>query len=596
GKSFSLREVEFLRRSAGKLEAAALKVFTDTSCTKLLANYSQSDYLALPELLRVIETELKQNRYAGKEFRMASYRPFSSPELANKLRHIQPLNPFDNPTGIHAKEGDEIYVFVGDTNGQLVSLASVKPYSLQSVAYPLFEGFNKITIRQTGLLYVMYNADMSKSHKAITIHIPKGSGTVNGYFDIRRHDDKDWQKLIAAAKADVFDIVGRYSMMILDRKALQAHSPDSIVQSVNVWDESMRAIWKLQGFHKYKLPINNRQLGFSTDGGAHMFSAPYGCGYSVGSEGVTLKNEVIAPGIIQGTRLWGIGHEVGHSNQALINWPSMTESSNNTFAQLLLDQVAPQFNGGVVVSDMENPCKYLHSEAVKGMPFHDLNGWAKWGFAQYSFYLYFHKVGINPDFYPDLFESLRKSPIQYTNENVAKAHLAWYERICHQAKLDFTEDFEVFNWFVPCNISAHQYGDYKFIITKEMADASKKRVAAKRYPKPKYRIAFMHQHAKEATLWGLKMKGSELNGYWTKYRDNAKLSAKVSARKQGSMITISNGENAAAFCVKSDGKIVAYYDRPQFDVADISWNAKSELYAIPIQTAEAYKKLKVVEK
>lgn len=588
-RSFSLRELEFLRRSTSKLELAALKVFTDASCSKLRSNYSQADYMALPPLLREIESDLKNERYAGKEFRIGRYSPYSSPELAVKLRHIKQLNPFDNPTGIYAEEGDEIDVLVGPTKGQVLELASVKPYSLQSTTYPLFDGFNKIQIKQTGLLYVVYSSDISQKHQPVRVHIPKGSGIVNGYFDIRKHSDKDWQKLIKNAKAEVFDIVGRYSMMILDRKHLQRLSPDGITQSVKLWDESIRAIWKTQGFHIYKQPINNRQLGFSTDGGPHMFSAPYGCGYSSGPDGSILKNEVLAPGVIQGTRLWGIGHEVGHSNQELINWPSMTESSNNFFAQVLLDQVVPQFNGGVEVSDMENPCKYLHSEALKGKPFHDLNGWAKWGFAQYSFYLYFHKLGINPQFYPDLFESLRQTPIQYSNENVGKAHLAWYERICKQAQVDFTEDFEIFNWFMPCNISAHQYGDYQFIITEEMANAAKARVAAKNYPKPKYRIAFLHQHGKEQELWGLKLKGSELNGYWKKYQANAQLSAQVSARKEGAMIYITKGENAAAFCVQTDGKIVGYYDRPQFDVSDIPWNESSELYAIPIQTAEPYR-------
>ncbi|MFI3243123.1 MAG: M60 family metallopeptidase [Akkermansia sp.] len=590
---FSLSEVRFLIRDTSKLEQLVTKVFTDTSCSKLRDNYSSGDYYALPKLLQSIEADLKHNRYKDKEFRIASYKAYSPAEAAADIRHINPLNKFDNPTGIYAKKGEMLYVFVGPSHGQTVSLASVKPYSMQASNYPLFEGLNQIKISETGLLYVMYHTDLSSKPQPqpITIHIPKDSGRVNGYFDIRRHNDQDWKKLIKNADAEVFDILGRYSMMTLDTKALQKHSPNGITQSVRMWDESMRAIWRVQGFHKYKQAINNRQYGFSIKEGPHMFSTSYGCGYSVGADGVTLRDEVIAPGIAIGNRLWGIGHEVGHSNQALINWPSMTESSNNMFAQVLLDQVCPHFNGGVEVSDMENPCKYLLEEAVLGKPFHDLNGWAKWGFAQYSFYLYFHKLGINPDFYPDLFESLRQSPLRYTNDKVAEAHIQWYERICNSAKIDFTEDFETFNWFVPCDISAHQYGDYRFHLTQGMADDAKARIAAKNYPKPKYRIAFMHQHTKEVDLWGLKLKGCELNGYWKKYQANAKLSPKVSARKEGNMITIAHGENAAAFCIKTDGKIVGYYDRPQFDISSIKWNESSELYAIPIQTAEPLKKL-----
>lgn len=122
---------------------------------------------------------------------------------------------------------------------------------------------------------------------------------------------------------------------------------------------------------------------------------------------------------------------------------------------------------------MENPCKYLLSEAVKGMPFHDLNGWAKWGFAQYSFYLYFHKLGINPEFYPRLFESLRRKPLSRQAYEVSEAHLALYERICNISRADFTDDFEIFNWFVPIDRKGHQYGDYSFKMTEEMARASR---------------------------------------------------------------------------------------------------------------------------
>ena len=74
------------------------------------------------------------------------------------------------------------------------------------------------------------------------VHIPVGSGTVNGYFDVTRHTDKDWKRMIGKAPHSMFDIVGRYSMMILHTEYLKAYSPDSITKSVRVWDESVRAM------------------------------------------------------------------------------------------------------------------------------------------------------------------------------------------------------------------------------------------------------------------------------------------------------------------------------------------------------------------
>ncbi len=586
---FALREIEFYQKAKVPFAAAMEKVFTDGSCSALKPNISAKDIAALPQTLQDIAKAIQSGDYPDAEYRIASYKSFSSPELARSEQKINALSPFDNPTGIYAEQGDEILVFVGPTHGHNIDLISNKPFSLQNSSYPLEEGINKVKINTRGLLYIAYHNDSGKASAPITVHIPQGSGKINGYFDIAKHTDSDWKKLISSADFDVFDIVGKDSMMILTTKYLQQYSPDAITESVNIWDDGTRAIREIMGFYKYPTAVNNRMLGFSTEGGAHMFSTEYGCGYSNGGNGYNLKNEIIAPSVKQGKRIWGIGHEVGHSHQAVINWPSMTESSNNFFAQLILDQCLYSLESNPTATDMENPCKYLLEQAVKGVPFHDMNGWAQWGFAQYSFYLYFHKLGINPEFYPDLFQSLRANPINAEWGDPARCHLNWYERICHESKTDFTEDFEIFNWFVPIDVKKHQYGDYHYKLTKEMADAAKARIKAKNYPKPKFRIAFIHQHGKDIELWGKRMKGSELNGFWTKYRDNAQLSPQVKASKEGNLIKVTHGENAAAFCVKTDGKVVGYYDRPQFDISGIKWNSSSEVYAIPLQTAQPYK-------
>ncbi len=589
--AFTVREIGFYKKTEKKLNQQILRVFKDTGCSALNPAVTAADVKALPEYLQIIARQLKSGQYGDREFRIASYKAYSHPEYAAKVRNINALSQFDNPTGIVGREGEDLVVFVGPTYGEQIALASVSPAGIDSVTYPLDQGVNKIKISRTGLLYVMYHTDISQPKKNITVHIPLGQGVGQGYFDIERHTDTDWKRMIGKAEHTMFDIVGRYSMMILHTEYLKAYSPDQITRSVAVWDDSVKSMWKIMGFDRYPKPHNNRQLGVSVGNGVHMFATWYYCGYSVGDNGSTMKNEVIAPGVLEGNRLWGIGHEIGHCYQHPFNWRSMSESSNNFFAQLILDQVTNPLNGNDKASDMENPCKYLLKEVVKGKPFHDLDGWAKWGFAQYSFYLYFHKVGVNPDFYPVLFESLRRKPLSNQTYEVSEAHLAWYERICDVSITDFTEDFEVFNWFVPLDVKGHQYGDYSFKMTEEMAKAAKARVAAKKYPKPRYRIAFLHQHGKTVDLWGKKLHGSELNGYWTKYKENAKLSPHVSATRNGSMVVVRNGENAAAFCVRTNGKVAGYYDRCQFDTSDIEWNDTSVVYAIPIQADEPYRKI-----
>lgn len=271
------------------LNRKLLKVFKDTSCSSINPRCTLTDLKALPEFLQMIAKKIKSGDYEDKEFRIASYKAYSHPEFAAKVRNINALNKFDNPTGIVAEKGDEILVFVGPTHGEDIGLASVSPAGIESSSYPLNEGVNKIRINRSGLLYVMYHTDISTPKKPITVHIPVGSGIVNGYFDVTRHTDKDWKRMISNAPHSMFDIVGRNSMMILHTKYLKDYSPDSITKSVRVWDESVKAMWKIMGFDKYPQPHNNRQLGVSVEGGAHMFATWYYCGYSIGDQGNTLK-------------------------------------------------------------------------------------------------------------------------------------------------------------------------------------------------------------------------------------------------------------------------------------------------------------------
>lgn len=266
--SFTVREISFYKRVESVLNRKLLKVFKDTSCSSINPRCTLTDLKALPEFLQMIAKKIKSGDYEDKEFRIASYKAYSHPEFAAKVRNINALNKFDNPTGIVAEKGDEILVFVGPTHGEDIGLASVSPAGIESSSYPLNEGVNKIRINRSGLLYVMYHTDISTPKKPITVHIPVGSGIVNGYFDVTRHTDKDWKRMISNAPHSMFDIVGRNSMMILHTKYLKDYSPDSITKSVRVWDESVKAMWKIMGFDKYPQPHNNRQLGVSVEGGA----------------------------------------------------------------------------------------------------------------------------------------------------------------------------------------------------------------------------------------------------------------------------------------------------------------------------------------
>ena len=589
---FHLAEVSGYARQRNKQDKLLLSVFKDLSCSELRPNVTQEQIAKLPRYFQQLAKALSTGKYANREYRIASYKAYSHPNLAQQKYAINALSPLDNPTGIAARAGEKILVLVGPTHGEDIALACNKDYTLSYTSYPLSEGVNIIEPTHDGLLYLLYHTDISKAKPSITVQIPGGFGTVNRYFDISKHDDKQWEAMIEEATYPLFDIIGKYSMFILHTQSLQMHAPESIVPSIKVWDRTMESIWKIQGLRQASQPINNRQLGISFFTGAgHMFSTNYFCGYSVGTNGSTILNELLAPGILKNSRLWGIGHETGHSNQYHINWQGMTETSTNFFSQLCLDQVTNEFNGNEDSYQAVPPCSYLTSDVLKGKAFEDVDFWPKWGFSHYSFYLYFHKLGIDPTFYPRLFESLRRKPLP-RDTNVAPTQLAWYERICEVSKTDFTEDFELFNWFLPIDKEANQYGAYTCRLTQEDANAAKARVAAKKYPKPKYRLAFLHQSTHTPMVNGTPFPYAQRNGFWRKYKADEPLSSQVKASIKDRTIKVTQGENAAAFCIKTQGKIVAYFDLPEYTLPeDITWDDSSEIYAIPMRTAEPYKRI-----
>ena len=112
------------------------------------------------------------------------------------------------PTGISVQEGDEIMVLVGDTHGQQISLQSIwesgEEYRQTNVSgdiYFLRPGVNKLTMRNQGQLFVMYNTDLTAPEaQPVKIHILPGSGTVTGFFDLKEHQtDEKYAELLSKA-------------------------------------------------------------------------------------------------------------------------------------------------------------------------------------------------------------------------------------------------------------------------------------------------------------------------------------------------------------------------------------------------------------
>lgn len=160
----------FKKNKKNTLEEQLLTVFTDITCSEIKPDVTQEQIEALPEFFIQTASALKDDSYNKweKEFRIREYCPYSSAdEWADKLM-TRKYGDLDNPTGIYVNEGDEVVVLVGDTHGQSISIQNIgeetsKGYAQTSVngdIYPLKEGVNKLTAKQTGMLFVMYNTNI----------------------------------------------------------------------------------------------------------------------------------------------------------------------------------------------------------------------------------------------------------------------------------------------------------------------------------------------------------------------------------------------------------------------------------------------------
>lgn len=133
--------------------------------------------------------QLKNGTYDTweKKFRIQEYKPYSAPNnWADKL-YMKSYTDLDNPTGIYVNSGDELIVMVGETYGNTISLQAIRSSNLSGDKYMLNEGINKLQMKGDGMLFVMYNTELtSENAKPVKIHIPLTSGTVSGYFDLER--------------------------------------------------------------------------------------------------------------------------------------------------------------------------------------------------------------------------------------------------------------------------------------------------------------------------------------------------------------------------------------------------------------------------
>ena len=571
----SCDEMEFYKRNTeNPLELNLLSVFTDLTCSELKANVSDLEIKKLPLFFGNIATQL-QNKTYEKEFRIASYPAYSNTEEWAEKLIINPRNVLDNCTGIYAEGGKEIIILVGDTHGNEVGLRSIKDTEYFGDDYFLHEGVNKITPRNTGLLYIMYTvSDLSNpSAKAIDIHIPMGCGTVNGYWDINNHKtDAKYQELLAKATYEYFEVKGTDIMLKFPTVKFREFIPQAIIPSIQFWDKMVQIEQSIMGWEGiYPKKMNNRMYARSTKEGymsaqSYMTNFAENILYKILSPEKMLENE---------DNPWGPAHEIGHMNQGAINWVGNTETSNNLFSNLVRHKMTSFPSRG------ESIAQNVQALMVEKRVFTtvgDANNPYDYGNVGYcslrmnwQLYCYFHWLKNDECFFPNLFKLSRKDGRRPIGNNPGWSQLNFVKNACDAAQLNLLEFFDFWGFLRPIDINIHQYYPAHLLVTQAMIDETIQYVNSKGYKKPKYPIQYIED--REDSQYGDVGKISQIK------KQNI-ITNKITYSLAGNRVTINQGSQAIGFEVYINDELKFFSNQFNFTIPEEIFSKSCNIYAV----------------
>lgn len=587
GNYVSCSEMQFFRKNTEKtLDAQLLTVFKDLTCTELKEGVTDEMINALPSYFGKLAVMIRNNAYTDyeKEFRIQEYKPYSNPvEWAEKLM-TKKYTLLDNMTGISVKDGDEVILLVGDTYGHSISVQNVGEENagdyMQTAAsgdtYMLQPGVNKINIKKTGMLFIIYHTDLtSPNAKPIKIHIPVDCGEVAGYFDLERHKTNEkYKEIISQSSYKYFGVRGKRMIFYFHRDKMKQAVPEDILSAIGLWDDIVGWQHELMGIEDvFPTQMNNHLFAISPEG-SYMWASDYRVAFVYTYlNNILLKENVMAAK----DNAWGPAHEIGHIHQRAINWPSCTESSNNLFSNYILYKLGKYCSRGAVLAELAT-CRFVNGDAWYNMgdathqnestEIHMRMNWQLWN--------YYHRCGYMTDFWPKLFQALREDRIVESNPGAGQLHFA--KMACKVANQDLTDFFEMWGFFEPVdNVTYEQYGTWNYNVTPEMIDEAKRYMS--QFPKAKH--AFYYLEDRKAGDEGLDVTPSDV-GYYEQFKDNQKITKEITHTRSGQTVTISDGDEAVAFeLYNKDGECVYFSNMFKFTVpTSIPLDEQVKVYAV----------------
>ena len=510
-------EYDDLVKNKTKLQLRLGNLFEDLSCTTLKADIqslsddalaANEDFAALNADMQAMVMKVKNNtwqQFANSEtgytadyerfFRVADYQVYSNHESMANAKNFTMSNAFgrlSGPTGIVANARDIIYVYVGSSPKSGTTLM-VEAVSTDGVAgnHPTGEtttlkaGLNLLRFSEQKMLYIFYQlTDPAKKldlYPDITIHIE--GGQLQGYWDATRGmTNADWkllqQDLLKASP--VLNLKTRHLVFCMDADLVKQAEPDEMEGLMRIWDRIVENEERYMGVEDFEGRYRNVWNVFS-GASSYMHATTYGTWYAES----TLSTVMNYKKMTQPGNLWGPSHEIGHNHQGSINVIGTTESSNNMFSNI------NTFEQGIITSRRQLPVDVFY-ELGKGTRWLERNIWQTTSLF-FQLYLYFHVQKHNEQFLPDLFRTMRRSPINKTTGKGADDYLHLAKRICDVAQADLSELFEAYGMFVPGNrVHVSDYAEYDVTTTQADIDAARKYM--RQYERKLGNIMFIDDH------------------------------------------------------------------------------------------------------
>jgi hypothetical protein len=482
--------------AADDIEAvqADMKYFTDTSCSRLKTDVQLKDLDSFrSELLKKVAAGMLNGTY-DKTYRAASYEAYPSPRALDKaLKLGDGFSRYENITGIYLEAGEHV-VLVGNTEGKKLTLLipdwmrqppeGVKPardpngWGLKKQEIGLDDGLNVIQVEKGGNAYVSYFDDHAETAPAVAVHFP--TGKVNGFFDISKHTNADWDRLLDNAVSPIMDARGKHIQVAYPVEWFHVYTRSKGVELVNNYDALLRSHYTLLGLVKYQKVPKNRILA-RVNFNYYMFRDRDGVAY-LGNKG-TMRMVADPAVVIVGDPCWGFCHEVGHVLQLRpqITWGGMTEVSCNIFSMYTVtgmgnkSRLSAQKNYAKArrnTVDADPKKSYLADKDVfnRLVPFWQLH-------------LYFSRHG-RPDFYADVMEQMRRRPDAGRGNESIRNQFEFVKMCCDVGETDLTDFFHKWGFFWVGEITVNDYRKYHFKITQQMVDDTKSYIADKKYKKP----------------------------------------------------------------------------------------------------------------